>query len=476
MKESFSIPGNDSFGTMMEYPIGLTVNRSMNVDFSTQLQQFRERVGNRQAVALILAGSRQEDTAALLIGALQPKRVAFLLTPETHDFLEKVAAKLDREPDPTWIKRIAHYTDVNQVYRELRAVIEEWCDLDRDQILVDLTAGTKPMTVGLAKAAYVLGLGTIYIESDYEQNQVVPGSQRLIDPSDPYEVFGDLEAAQARRLFNAHDYVNSERIYRDLAQRVKENKGYEQLALLARAYAQWDTFGLAAAAETMAQLLAQSLITELRVQQRLLEAQRDAISRLLRTTQAMRYSNTDLSTLADADAILPLLGSLHANALRREAQRRYDTAALLHYRSLELMSQHRLATHGVLAEHPDLDRLKQRQPQLENEYRAVERSLGFRERGLQPNRDGRYNPITLLNGYMLLKALQDPLVQSVNLADIQNRVSVRNKSILAHGFRQITETEYRDFVSVVEQVLDQFFAIIAHKRENWEKLYRFIKL
>jgi hypothetical protein len=63
MKESFSIPGNDSFGTMMEYPIGLTVNRSMNVDFSTQLQQFRERVGNRQAVALILAGSRQEDTA-----------------------------------------------------------------------------------------------------------------------------------------------------------------------------------------------------------------------------------------------------------------------------------------------------------------------------------------------------------------------------------------------------------------------------
>ncbi len=446
------------------------------MDFSEQLQRFRERVGNRRAEALILAGSRQEDTAALLIGALQPNRVAFLLTPETYDFLRKVATKLGREPDQRWISRTAHYTDVTQVYRELRAVIEEWSDLNRDQILVDLTAGTKPMTVGLAKAAYVLGLGAIYIESDYEQNQVVPGSQRLIDPSDPYEVFGDLEAAQARRLFNAHDYVNSERIYRDLAQRVKENKGYEQLALLARAYAQWDTFDLAAAAETMAQLLAQSLITELRVQQPLLEAQRDAIKRLLSTMQAMNNSHTALSTLANSDAILPLLGSLHANALRREAQRRYDTAALLHYRSLELMSQHRLATHGVLAERPDLGRLKQRQPQLENEYRAVERLLGFRERGLQPNRDGQYNPITLLNGYMLLKALKDPLVRSINLADIQNRVSVRNKSILAHGFRQITETEYRDFVSVVEQVLDQFFITAKHRRKDWEEQYQFVKL
>ncbi len=461
---------------MMEYPIDLPVSGGRKMDFSVQLQRFRERVGNRQAVALILAGSRQEDTAALLINALQPKRVAFLLTPETRDFLEKVAAKLDREPDPKWSKRIAHYTDVNQVYRELRAVIEEWSDLDRGQILVDLTAGTKPMTVGLAKAAYVLSLGAIYIESDYEQNRVVPGSQRLIDPSDPYEVFGDLDAAKARDLFNAHNYVNAEHMYRNLAQRVKENKDYEQLALLARAYTQWDTFDLVTAAETMGQLLAQPLIDKLRVQQRLLEAQRDAINRLISTIQAMRHSNTALSTLADAHAILPLLGSLHANALRREAQQQYDTAALLRYRSLELMSQHRLATHGVLAERPDLDRLKQQQSQLEDEYRAVERSLGFQERGLQPNRDGKYNPITLLNGYMLLKALNDPLVQSINLADIQNRVRVRNQSILAHGFRQITETEYRDFVSVVEQVLDQFFTIIAQKREDWEKLYRFIEL
>mgnify|MGYP001081666369 CR=1 FL=1 len=69
------------------------------MDFSEQLQRFRERVGNRRAEALILAGSRQEDTAALLIGALQPNRVAFLLTPETYDFLRKVATKLGREPD-----------------------------------------------------------------------------------------------------------------------------------------------------------------------------------------------------------------------------------------------------------------------------------------------------------------------------------------------------------------------------------------
>ncbi|MFN3374825.1 MAG: hypothetical protein ACK44M_14820 [Chloroflexus sp.] len=75
-----------------------------------------------------------------------------------------------------------HYTDITRVYRALRVIIEKWSDLPREQIFVDLTAGTKMMSVGLAKAAYALDLGTIYIESDYEQNRPKPGTQRLIDP------------------------------------------------------------------------------------------------------------------------------------------------------------------------------------------------------------------------------------------------------------------------------------------------------
>ncbi|WP_298821627.1 TIGR02710 family CRISPR-associated CARF protein [Chloroflexus sp.] len=449
------------------------------MNFAAELDLFRKRVGDRRARALILLGSRQPNTAALLVGALQPQRVAFLLTPETTDFPQQVADLLGRDPDPDWLVKTAHYTDINQIYRQLRAVvIDAWSDLARSEILVDLTAGTKIMSVGLAKAAYILDLGTIYIESDYSQNQVVPGSQRLITPPDPYEVFGDLEAEAAQRAFNAYDYVSAGRIYADLARRVPmpaDRLQYEALAELATAYTQWDAFDVAAAA-TLQRLLARPLPPVLTPYQQTLAQQQAALERLGQTTRALNQPASALATLADLDAVLPLLGSLHANAMRRVAQQRYDTAALLRYRCLELMSQHRLATYGVWTERPDLDALKQRMPQLDARYRQVEAAVGFRERGLQPNRDGSYSAITLLNGYMLLKALDDPLLAQAQPIDIKQRSFARNKSILAHGFRQITEAEYHDFAAIVDQLLDQFFALAGRSRQEWESLYRFVTL
>ncbi|OAN43899.1 CRISPR-associated protein [Chloroflexus islandicus] len=446
------------------------------MDFNEQLRLFCERVGDRRAMALILTGSGQTDTAALLLAALQPQRVAFLLTPETNTFPERVAQQIELSPDPNWLREEVHYTDIKQVYRALRTIIGKWSDLPREQMLVDLTAGTKVMSVGLAKAAYALDLGTIYIESDYQQNKPVPGTQRLIDPPDPYEVFGDLEAEEAARAFNTYDYLSAARIYADLARRVPEpdQVTYAALAQLAIAYTQWEAFDLQAAAQTLQRLLSKPLPGQLAVHHHTLQAQQAALARLVQTIGAMAQPARALATLQDLDAVLPLLGSLHTNALRREAQQRYDTAALLRYRCLELISQHRLATHGVLAEEPDLDTLKKRVPNLDQRYRQIERATGLRERGLQPNRDGTYSSITLLNGYLLLAALNDPLMESVRPLEIRRRSRARNQSILAHGFRQISEAEYRDFVTVVEQLLDQFFAIGQRSRSDWEALYRFV--
>ncbi|WP_322489852.1 TIGR02710 family CRISPR-associated CARF protein [Chloroflexus sp.] len=460
------------------------------MDFNEQLRLFRERVGDRHAVALILTGSGQTDTAALLLAALQPQRVAFLLTPETRTFPERVAQQIDSSPDPNWLRKTARYTDINQVYRALRAIIEDWSDLPREQILVDLTGGTKMMSVGLAKAAYALDLDTIYIESDYQQNKPVPGTQRLIAPPDPYEVFGDLEAEEAARAFNTHDYLSAARIYADLARRVPEpdRTTYAALEQLAIAYTQWEAFDLQTAAQTLQHLLSKPLPGPFAAQAAILEKQQAALARLHQVTSALnvdkrkghRSRQADikraLATLANLDDVLSLLGSLHANALHREAQLRYDIAALLRYRCLELMSQHRLATYGVWPAEPNLDPLKEARPNLDQRYRDQEQALDFTERGLKPNHHGKYSAMTLLNSYMLLAALDDPLMRTVKPIDIHQRVSARNQSILAHGFRQISKDEYRDFVTVVEQLLDQFFAIGQRSRSDWEALYRFVTL
>lgn len=450
------------------------------MEFAEELRRFRERCGGRTIQALIIPGSLQAVTAALLIGALEPRRVAFLLTPDTLDTPTGAATLLGANA-AAWQCYTEDHTDTLQVYRSLRAIIEAWSDLPRAEIAVDLTGGTKPMSVGLAKAAYVLGIDTLYIESDFTPppgpRRPLPGTQRLAPPPDPYEVFGDLEAAEATRLFNAHDYAGALRIFADLARRVPAPSGtaYDAAARLARAYTAWDAFDLRPAAETMAALVQASPPA---LDRKLLNLQAEALAILAEVVErASGRGRQALETLARPEDVLPILGSLLANARRREVQGRFDTAALLRYRCLELVSQHRLATYGVLTEQPEMDSLARAHPGLDAAYRAVEGRVGFRPRGLPyPNRNGSYSPIALFGGYMLLAALDDQLVKGLDLERVRDRTRARNSSILAHGYRLITAEEYAPFADVVDELLDRLFAILGRDRALWEQTYRFITL
>jgi CRISPR-associated protein (TIGR02710 family) len=200
-------------------------------------------------------------------------------------------------------------------------------------------------------------------------------------------------------------------------------------------------------------------------------AQASALKRLQQVARQIgRRDARALDVLRDLDAVLPLLGSLYANATRRAQQGRFDVAALLLYRCLELISQQRLATYGILTEQPDLHTVQRQYSNLGQRYRGVETSMGFEPRGI-PRRDS----IALLTGYMLLAALDDPLVAQLDLRLVQQRVRSRNKSILAHGYRLITPEEYTAFSTVVETMLDRFFIISSQDRAEWEATYQFVQ-
>jgi hypothetical protein len=77
---------------------------------------------------------------------------------------------------------------------------------------------------------------------------------------------------------------------------------------------------------------------------------------------------------------------------------------------------------------------------------------------------------------MLLQALDDPLVRGWNIGNIRQRSYVRNTSILAHGFRPISFSEYEQFADVVEELLDRFFALIGRSRQEWERVHQFVSL
>jgi CRISPR-associated protein (TIGR02710 family) len=450
------------------------------LSFAAELTAFHARTADPGYHALILLGTRQATTAALLIGTLDVQHIAFLLTDDTRNLPDDVAALLGVSPG-AWLCPAGDHSTTLDVYRGLRRVLDAWLDVERSRIAVDVTGGLKPMSVGVEKAAHVLGLKTIYIQSDYGKLPdgrygPIAGTQRLEIPPDPYAVFGDLEAAEARRLYAAHDYAGAQRAFAALGERVPPPGGprYAALAELAAVYAAWEVFAFDEARAHLETLLTQApgATAELAAHRRTLEQQHAALTRLGAVSGAVvRRDDEARQTLADAAAMLPLLGTLHANALRRATQGRYDFAALFRYRCLELISQHRLASYGLLANAPRFDVLGERKREVSDRFQQQQREVGRSAvRGL-----GKLRVVGLFDGYMLLAALEDPLVRDYPIKRIEERSNARNHSVLAHGYRLIGHIDYDRFAEVVDELIDRLFVEVLHQpREEWERTFRFI--
>jgi hypothetical protein len=100
----------------------------------------------------------------------------------------------------------------------------------------------------------------------------------------------------------------------------------------------------------------------------------------------------------------------------------------------------------------------------------VQQRVGRKDLKKLPERN-----IALFDGYMILAALDDPLVRGYDLTRIEERTMARNQSVLAHGYRLIGSTEYTDFATVVDEILDRLFIqVLACPRMDWETRTRFI--
>ena len=406
---------------------------------------FRATVASAPYRGLICLGTGQEITAALLLAGLNPERVAFLQTAQMAGFAAKVARLLAdnaaevgplRCPPGHWLLPPGDYVSTLAVYQGVQQVLTEWPDLAPHEIAVDLTGGKSTMTVGLAKAAHVVGLASVYVNHETEGRSVIDGTQRLDIPPDPYTVFAELELREAHRLAQSHDYQGAWRIYRHLWRRRQIPPELRLVLLrraaLARAYALWDSFDLRGARLRLRRL---RLLSAPAAPQALLR-QEQALDRLV--AAGVNVGASPFATLRDEpEVVFALLGSLYANALRRQAQGRLDVAALLLYRCLELVSQRRLAVHGVDA--------------------AAER-------------------IALMKGYRRLRALADPLVADYDLERIARTNKARNKSILAHGFALINRPVYSGFEAVVDELVARFFAVEARELSLWQETFRFLPL
>lgn len=463
--------------------------------FPQLLQRFQENTARerpehvgRAYRGLVIPGSLQASTAALLIAHFNPDAVAFLLTAQSSTMPDQVQTLLDmlgpstfqpRALRSTWVIPKGDHLSPLTMYQGLRAIVREWeaKGFALSAIAVDVTGGKVPMTAGLAKAAHVLGLATVYIDSEYANGRYIDGTQFLELPPDPYVEFGDIDRNEAHEFYCSHDYATAARLFAGLAEHVGNLQGDQLWADLSAAYADWEAFKLGAAEEKLRALLdAQQVglnnaqkdgvdnhIGALAAVRPLVEAQRperrnraswEGVPSFERAMD--RFAQKQLALLkptsAPDSAVPALMSMLYANALRRQTQGRLDTAALLLYRCLELMSQQRLAFHNVFAEwaRDPLQKLAQQHPQLT-------------ELAVIRNRKGS---IALYEGFAILKSIGDQFGVLCDLDQIAERTEARNKSLLAHGFSYIGETTYSDFLKLVDTALGHWCTVAG---VSWDK-------
>jgi len=424
---------------------------------------------------LILSLGKSWEPLALTLAAIEPQRVLIICSPASRELLHTLKDFLSLK-----IKTIIHDEAVKEdepiaVYQKISQYYEAWGRPQR--LVVDFTGGTKAMTSGCAMAGALLGAQLVYISSKYndELRRPLPGSERLVKIANPYLVFGDLEIAEGISLMRHQNYAAASQVFRRLKERIPDPRRTELLYWMTECYDAWDNMDAQRALESMQTLLSRhrqytaagdsmplgQYIERLHLQERNLQS----LARML--AGGGKLSPTDLK---DPDRTKALMLTLWHAANRREKQGRLDMAALLLYRLLEICSQVRLASYGIDTARPDYT-----SPDLPVDLAASYCQVSL-EVDAKRAEDQLPNPIALLNGYILLKVLNDPLAAGINLQKVRGQALNRNESIFAHGFRSLKEKKYKEFLDLVKVVFQSFSNISGFSVEGEQDGYEFICL
>ena len=424
--------------------------------------------------ALILTVGLSPEPLILSILAIKPTHVGLLYTNETERSLERILqeAELTLSQLAAGASKIDG-SNVTEIYEAIMALYTGWNS--PANIAVDITGGKKSMVSGAAMAGAVLGADIYYVDTnhfDRDLGKPEPGSEFLSLLDNPYTVFGDMEAEKANDLYQRHDYAGAQRIFDRLQGQVGDAykaKVYEAYALLCTTYEAWDNLDIGRGEAFLGRLF--DLLNQF--------PRLDGLSRLYAFQSCLVKQKEALSCLrqlvADPQVVLSIPDGFHFaftlyyNALRREEQGKLDLACLILYRLLEWIGQHRLAQHGINTHEPDYSKICE--DMIFNQYKEKETEIFGRS-----NRSTLPTPIGLVDGFLILHALDDPIVNDLDWGKFRNQVETRNQNIYAHGMSRIDSKAFNAFQKTVNALFTKAQELADINANTFREQHKFIVL
>lgn len=426
---------------------------------------------------LILSVGTSYEPLVLDIRLLEPRRVLFLYTKISEKYLDKVVEYCGLNA-ARYEKSLVQETEPLDIYREIKRAYLKW--EKPEKIFIDITGGTKAMSAAAAMAGAMIGVQLLYVGcTNYlvDFRKPDPGTEKLFYIDNPLEVFGDLEIEKALTLFGEYNYAGAGERLAVLKESIPDPNIRQELNftyLLAKGYEAWDALDFPGAYENI-QCLNREIRRDRRIHQRFLLMdfaehllmQERVLSCLVKIPDLIRQKK-QMDVLSNKEYIIPLMFTMYMNASVREIQEKYDMATLLLYRLLEMVEQRRLSRYGLYVSRMDYMNIvynTEQRPDMDKKtkeecFELLKKDVYDIKKALYGKSGSPYMPdqVSLLEGFIILQALGDPISKMANgrhidkLKRIRSMVFLRNNSIFAHGLGPVGKEDFLKFKKFVEEI------------------------
>jgi len=312
-----------------------------------------------------------------------------------------------------------------EIYREVRDFIARH-SLDSHLVALDPTGGKKSMSCAASLAGFLAGVRLVYVDyHSYEKTERIPlaGTEypRLL--SNPLEVFGDVEISHIVAAFNRGDFSEAERRASELVARLYEPREAETIAILSRAYGEWDRFHF----DEAQRQLSEAAVALGRFGKRwpwaaeMLSSVNQHSQFLSRLAGLSAKSKPKDNTVGQA-----LLLNHLASAQRAARYGQFERAILLAYGTIERCVDWLLwDEYGIDADEPDYDAIDVDMDSYHQAGRDFH-NKSYRERELSGS-------LMYSNGIQLLAALKPDSFNRELLGQLKGLSEQRNRLPVEHG-------------------------------------------
>lgn len=308
------------------------------------------------------------------------------------------------------------------------------------EVVVDITGGTKCMSAAIGIQASRWPCVFSYVGGRERTKDgvgvVVSGTEITLCQGNPWNSLGHRALEDFVVLFDQHAFLAAANVAVETLKHVglpDRKREFAVLENLARAFDAWDRFDHNAA-RNLLDTVAKSA-NDLRA-----VLGQPSADRLLRS---LADPIAHISAVCDSEPpcrhhVLDLL----ANAKRRRNEGRFDDAVARLYRATEAIAQ------VALKERYQIDSTEK--------VPLTRIPDGLRQEWASRTFDDTV-PLGLQDSYRLLSELGDPMGRKfteAGLAGERSPLTARNRSILAHGFSQVSDNVYRPLWKAVLQLAD----------------------